>query len=81
MHRKIVQSYKRRVGRPFSHSETGWLEVALKFGDPIPEPAKTGDFFEKLLLPLPKLLYQKITEQAHAEGISLNQHILQKLSQ
>ncbi|MCL2016311.1 MAG: type II toxin-antitoxin system HicB family antitoxin [Defluviitaleaceae bacterium] len=58
-----------------------WLESAIAYNDPIPEPIKTSDFFEKLLLPLPKLLYQKITEQAHAEGITLNQHIVQKLSQ
>jgi len=58
-----------------------WLDTAIAYNDPIPEPAKQNSFLDKLLLQLPFALSKQLNEQARAEGITLNQHIVQKLSQ
>lgn len=59
----------------------GYLSVKLEYGDPIPEPIPDEkEFSGKFNLRLPKSLHKKLTELAEAEGVSLNQYILYKLS-
>jgi len=59
----------------------GYLEVKLEHGDPIPEPVPDDkEYSGKFNLRLPKSLHKKLSELAEAEGVSLNQYILYKLS-
>lgn len=58
-----------------------YFEVRLEHGDPIPEPVPDEkEFSGKFNLRLPKSLHKKLSELAEAEGVSLNQYILYKLS-
>ncbi len=57
---------------------TGWLEVKLEFGDPIPEPH--DKFSGKFVVRVPKSLHQQLAIKADQEGVSLNQYVLYKLS-
>jgi antitoxin HicB len=59
-------------------AKSGWLELALEDGDPIPEPslpssdeAPSGKFTVRL----PRSLHRKLAEQARREGVSLNQFV------
>ncbi|MCL1998983.1 MAG: type II toxin-antitoxin system HicB family antitoxin [Turicibacter sp.] len=56
-----------------------YLETALAYNDPIPEPAQLED--NGNFLKLPQSLYKTLLQKANAEGISLNQYAIQKLSQ
>ena len=59
----------------------GWLEVKLQHGDKIPEPKSKGENKGKFTLRLPKSLHHRLAIEAEAEGVSLNQYALYKLSQ
>ncbi|WP_028560472.1 toxin-antitoxin system HicB family antitoxin [Paenibacillus pinihumi] len=61
-----------------NEARSGWLEVKLEHGDPIPEPK--DDYSGKILLRIPKSLHQQLAVKADLEGISLNQYMLYKLS-
>ena len=58
----------------------GWLEVKLKYGDPIPEPLADNDFSGRFNLRIPKSLHKRLVLEAEKEGISLNQYALYKLT-
>jgi len=58
-----------------------WLEVKLEYGDNIPEPKLKSENKGKFTLRLPKSLHQRLVIEAQAEGVSLNQYALYKLSQ
>jgi len=58
-----------------------WLSAALESGMPIPEPVSTDDYSGQFKLRLPKTLHKQLSEQAKAEGISMNQYCIYLLSQ
>jgi len=59
----------------------GWLQVKLDHGDPIPEPVPNDEEYSgKILVRVPKSLHKHLAHMAKAEGVSLNQYILHKLS-
>jgi len=57
-----------------------WLEAALEDGLTIPEPASLDDYSGQFKLRLPKSLHRDLSEQAKAEGISMNQYCLYLLA-
>lgn len=58
-----------------------YLKMKMERGEPIPEPIPDNkEYSGKFNLRIPKSLHQKLTELAEAEGVSLNQYILYKLS-
>lgn len=58
-----------------------WLSAALESGIPIPEPVPADDYSGQFKLRLPKTLHKQLSEQAKAEGISMNQYCIYLLSQ
>ena len=55
-------------------AKSGWLELAIENGQPIPEPAPPpGDYSGKFTVRLPRSLHRRLAERARMEGISLNQ--------
>jgi antitoxin HicB len=59
----------------------GWLEVALDYERPIPEPKIDDEFSGKFVLRVPKSVHRKLVETASDEGVSLNQWLVSKLSE
>ena len=57
-----------------------WLETALEEGLSIPEPSSLDDYSGQFKLRLPKSLHRDLSEQAKAEGISMNQYCLYLLA-
>ena len=57
-----------------------WLETAIEEGVEIPEPIKLDDYSGQFKLRLPKSLHRTLSEQASAEGISMNQYCLYLLA-
>lgn len=55
------------------------IEIKLEYGDPIPEPVP-ADYSGKFNVRIPKTLHKHLAERAEAEGVSLNQYVLYKLS-
>ena len=54
---------------------TGWLEVALEGGVPIPEPRPEEEYSGKFVVRVPRSLHRELVETADREGVSLNQYI------
>jgi predicted RNase H-like HicB family nuclease len=63
-----------------ANAKKSWIESALTNGDFIPEPKATIDYPDNFKLRLPKTLYRQLSENASAEGISMNQYCLYLLS-
>lgn len=59
---------------------TGWLEIALEGGFPIPLPKERPAYGGKVLVRMPRSLHRRLAEQAQREGVSLNQYIVSILS-
>lgn len=57
-----------------------WLETAIEEGVEIPEPINLDDYSGQFKLRLPKSLHRTLSEQASAEGISMNQYCLYLLA-
>ena len=57
----------------------GWIELALKDGQPVPEPVEES-YSGKILLRTPKSLHKALLEKAKSEGVSLNQYLVYQLS-
>jgi len=57
-----------------------WIETALKDGDFIPEPKAAVDYPDNFKLRLPKTLYKQLSENASANGVSMNQYCVYLLS-
>lgn len=53
-----------------------WLEAAIEFGQPIPEPLASQTASGKVLLRLPKTLHKQSVDLAAREGVSLNQFLV-----
>lgn len=58
-----------------------WFEMSIEDNVKIPEPKEDKDFSGKFLLRLPKNLHRKLSNQAERDGVSLNQHIMNLLSE
>ena len=54
---------------------SGWIEVCLEDGVPIPEPRSDEQFSGKFQVRVPRSLHRKLVETANTEGVSLNQFI------
>lgn len=59
----------------------GWLEVALEYGDPIPEPRPEEEYSGKFVVRVPRTLHRELVAAADREGVSLNQYINTVLAQ
>ena len=59
---------------------TGWIEVKLDGGFPVPEPIDESQYSGKFVLRLPKSLHARLAAEAEKEGVSLNQYALYRLS-
>lgn len=59
---------------------TGWLEIALEDGFPIPLPDERPTYAGKVLVRMPRSLHRRLAERAQGEGVSLNQYIVSLLS-
>lgn len=55
------------------------IETKLEFGYPIPEPVDQ-DYSGKFNVRVPKTLHKQLVVAAEAEGVSLNQYVVYKLS-
>lgn len=53
-------------------AQRGWLTVALKHGDPIPEPRPPEGYSGRLNVRVPRSLHRALADSAAAEGVSLN---------
>ena len=62
-------------------AKKAWFEMSIEDNVEIPEPKEDRDFSGKFLLRLPKSLHRKLSNQAERDGVSLNQHILNLLSE
>jgi antitoxin HicB len=54
---------------------TGWIEVALEDGDPVPEPRPLEDYSGKFVVRVPRSLHRDLVESAERDGVSLNRYI------
>lgn len=59
---------------------SGWIEVALSEGIPIPQPAAQLEYSGRFLVRAPKSLHRDLVKRALAEGASLNQFVVTTLS-
>lgn len=57
----------------------GWIELALKDGQLVPEPIEES-YSGKILLRTPRSLHKALLEKAKSEGVSLNQYLVYQLS-
>ena len=62
-------------------AKKAWFEMSIEDNVKIPEPTEDKDFSGRFLLRLPKSLHRKLSNQAERDGVSLNQHILNLLSE
>jgi predicted RNase H-like HicB family nuclease len=58
-----------------------WMESRLAGGLEIPEPRPAQSYSGKMLLRMPRYLHQQLSQQASAEGVSLNQYVVSLLSE
>jgi antitoxin HicB len=63
-----------------SEAKALWIEAALSRGLPIPEPTYPETLSGKFNVRLPKSLHRALVDQAEAEGVSLNQLVVFRLS-
>lgn len=71
-------------GEAYSELESvaeAWLASVIARGQPIPEPMEEAGYSGKLVLRLPKSLHRKATYAARRDGVSLNQFIINSLSE
>jgi antitoxin HicB len=57
-----------------------WLEAAFEQDVAIPLPSHPEEHSGRFNLRLPKSLHRRLAEQARAEGVSLNQHVVTLLA-
>lgn len=68
------------AGRMIQDAMTGWLELALNDGRPIPEPRSTEEYSGKFVVRVPKSLHRKLVEASERDNVSLNQFINTELA-
>jgi antitoxin HicB len=59
---------------------TGWVELHLEDGDPIPEPLTVEAYSGKFMLRVAKSLHRDLARRADREGVSLNQYVSTQLA-
>ena len=57
-----------------------WIESALADGDFVPEPKTAINYPDNFKLRLPRTLYRQLSDNAYAEGVSMNQYCVYLLS-
>jgi len=57
-----------------------WIETQIEDGLEVPEPTHTSGYSGKFLLRLPRTLHRRLAEQAKREDVSLNQSVVNMLS-
>ena len=57
-----------------------WIETEYERGRDIPEPSYPEEYSGKFNVRLPKSLHRQLAEQAAADGVSLNQHVVALLA-
>jgi predicted RNase H-like HicB family nuclease len=59
----------------------GWLRVALEDGRRIPEPLEAGEYNGRILLRVPRSVHARCVRLAEADGVSLNQWLLEAIGE
>ena len=59
----------------------GYLEVAIEDGRHIPEPLESGEYNGRILARVPKWVHRQCVRLAEADGVSLNQWILEAIGE
>ena len=59
----------------------GWLEVAIEYGRPIPEPKIDVEYSGKFVVRVPKSLHHKLSDLSEVDDVSLNQWIVAALAE
>jgi len=59
----------------------GWFEVAIEDGRHIPEPLESGEYNGRILVRVPKWGHRQCVRLAEADGVSLNQWILEAIGE
>ena len=59
----------------------GYLEVAIEDGRHIPEPLESGEYNGRILVRVPKWVHRQCVRLAEADGVSLNQWILEAIGE
>lgn len=54
---------------------SGWIEVALEDGQPVPEPRSTEEYSGKFVVRVSKSLHRDLVAAAERDDVSLNQYI------
>ena len=69
-----ADSYE-ELGPMIEDAKRGYIEVALRDGDPVPEPLEDSleGYSGKANLRMPRSLHRDLARRAEAEGVSLNQ--------
>ena len=57
-----------------------WIETQIEDGLEVPEPTQTSGYSGKFLVRLPRTLHRRLAEQAKRENVSLNQCVVNMLS-
>lgn len=54
-----------------------WMETAIETGKDIPEPYSHMDSYKgRITVRVPKTMHKELIDEAHEEGISLNQYLI-----
>ena len=59
----------------------GWLRIALEDGQRIPEPLDAGEYNGRILLRVPRSVHARCVRLAEADGVSLNQWLLEAIGE
>ena len=57
-----------------------WIETQLEDGLEVPEPTQNSGYSGKFLVRMPRTLHRRLAEQAKRENVSLNQCVINMLS-
>jgi len=57
------------------HAMKSWIESRVAAGFDIPEPSGMEEYSGKILVRMPRFLHRRLSLQAKAEGVSLNQYL------
>ena len=61
-------------------AKLAWIEDALEDGDPVPEPAKSGDDLDRVPIRMPDRLHRQLRRRAAEDGVSLDQFVSRSLA-
>jgi predicted RNase H-like HicB family nuclease len=61
-------------------AKRAWIEDALEYGDPVPEPEETDGRVGRVLIHIPGDLKRDVERRAAAEGVSVEQFVTKTLA-